>query len=127
LPSYQTIEVEPGIVLLELTRPHRRNALNGNAVAELHREVDRIGGAPTIRVVILTGQVPSFSAGADLNAGPADSDATDGTATGSLFASARSDLVRTLAAQELQVCAVRSWRRPYPERSRMSPPIARPI
>jgi aldehyde dehydrogenase (NAD+) len=33
--------VEPGIVVLELTRPHRRNALSSNAIAELHREIDR--------------------------------------------------------------------------------------
>jgi enoyl-CoA hydratase len=101
LDSHRTTELEPGIVELALTRPHRRNALSSNALAELHREIDRIGGDPTIRVVILTGEDPSFCAGADIKAGPADSDATDGTAIGSLFGSARSDLVRSFAAQEL--------------------------
>jgi enoyl-CoA hydratase len=101
LASYRTTELEPGIVELALTRPHRRNALSSNALAELHREIDRIGGDPAIRVVILTGEGPSFCAGADIKAGPADSDATEGTAIGSLFGSARSDLVRSFAAQEL--------------------------
>lgn len=101
MDSYRATELEPGIVQLELTRPHRRNALSSNAVAELHREIDRIGGDPAIRVVILTGEGPSFCAGADIKAGPTDSDATEGTAIGSLFGSARSDLVRSFAAQEL--------------------------
>lgn len=101
MDSHRTTQVEPGIVVLELTRPHRRNALSSNAVAGLHREIDRIAGDPTIRVVILTGEGPSFCAGADIKAGPTDSDATEGTAIGSLFGTARSDLVRSFAAQEL--------------------------
>ncbi|TVX99335.1 enoyl-CoA hydratase/isomerase family protein [Mycolicibacterium porcinum] len=99
--SYRITEVEPGILLLELIRPHRRNALSSNAVAELHREVDRIGGDPEIRVVILTGEGSSFCSGADIKADPSDSNDTDGTAIGTLFGSASSDLVRSLAAQEL--------------------------
>lgn len=99
--SHRVTEVESGIVLLELTRPHRRNALSSNAVAALHREVDRIGGDPAVRVVILTGEGPSFCAGADIKAGPDDSDATEGTAIGSLFGTANSGLVRSYAAQEL--------------------------
>lgn len=61
---------------------------------------DHIGGDPAIRVVILTAEGPSFCAGADLKAGPADSGATEGTAIGPLFRSARRDLVRAMAAQE---------------------------
>ena len=99
--THRATELEPGIVQLELTRPHRRNALSSNAVAALHREIDRIGCDPAIRVVILSGEGASFCAGADIKAGPADSDATEGTAIGSLFGSARSGLVRSFAAQEL--------------------------
>jgi enoyl-CoA hydratase len=101
LATHRVTELEPGIVALELTRPRRRNALSSNAVAELHHEIDRIGGDPAIRVVILSGEGPSFCAGADIKAGPTDSDATQGTAIGSLFGAARSDLVRSFAAQEL--------------------------
>jgi enoyl-CoA hydratase len=101
LDSHRVTEVESGIVLLELTRRNRRNALSSNAVAALHREIDRIGGDPAIRVVILAGEGPSFCAGADIKAGPADSHDTEGTAIGLLFASARSSLVKSFAAQEL--------------------------
>ena len=62
MDSHRATELEPGIVQLELTRPHR-NALSSNAVAELHHEIDLIGGDPAIRVVILTGEGPSFCAG----------------------------------------------------------------
>jgi len=55
LESHRATELKPGVVQLELTRPHHRNALSSNAVAELHREIDRIGGDPAIRVVIPTG------------------------------------------------------------------------
>ena len=73
MDNHRATEVEPGIVLLELTRPYHRNALSSNAVAELHREIDRIGGDPAIRVVILTEEGTSFCAGADIKAGPTDS------------------------------------------------------
>jgi enoyl-CoA hydratase/carnithine racemase len=53
--GHRVTEPAPGIVRLELTRPQRRNALSSNAVAELGREIDCIGGDPAIRVVILTG------------------------------------------------------------------------
>ena len=111
MDSHRTTELEPGIVELALTRPHRRNALSSTALAELHREIDRIGGDPAVRVVILTGEGPSFCAGADIKAGPADSDATEGTAIGSLFGSARSDLVRSFAAQELMASLFEKFHR----------------
>ena len=85
--------------------------MSSTALAELHREIDRIGGDPAVRVVILTGEGPSFCAGADIKAGPADSDATEGTAIGSLFGSARSDLVRSFAAQELMASLFEKFHR----------------
>ena len=62
MDSHRVTELEPGIVALELTRPHRRNALSSNAVAALHHEIDRIGGDPAIRVVVLTGEGPPAAA-----------------------------------------------------------------
>jgi enoyl-CoA hydratase len=101
MTNYRISDIEPGIVLLELTRPHRRNALSSNALSDLHCEFDRIGGDPAIRVVILTGEGPSFCSGADIKAGPEDSDATTSTPIGTLFGSVTNDLARSLAAQEL--------------------------
>lgn len=93
--------LDDGITLLTIDRPERRNALSANALAALHREVDRIGGDPAVRVVIVTGAGPSFCAGADMKAGPDDADDTAGTPIGSLLAGAQSDLTRTYGYQEL--------------------------
>ncbi len=54
MDSHRATELEPGIVELELTRPHRRNALSSNAIAKLHCEIDRIGGDPAMGQVWLS-------------------------------------------------------------------------
>ncbi|MCU1487992.1 MAG: enoyl-CoA hydratase [Actinomycetia bacterium] len=100
MSDVRTDELEDGIVLVTIDRPERRNALSSNTLAELHRTFDIIGGDPTMRVVIVTGAGPSFCAGADMKAGPEDSDDTGGTPTGDLLANVRSPMVRTFAAQE---------------------------
>jgi len=89
-----------GIVLLTITRPERRNALSSNALAALHREVDRINGDPAIRVVVITGEGVGFCAGADMKAGPEDGDALAGSPIGVLQSRVQGDTVRTFAAQE---------------------------
>jgi enoyl-CoA hydratase/carnithine racemase len=100
MADVRTDELEDGIVLVTIDRPERRNALSGNTLAELHRTFDIIGGDPTQRVVIITGAGPSFCAGADMKAGPGDSDDTGGTPTGELLGAVHQPLVRTFAAQE---------------------------
>jgi enoyl-CoA hydratase len=89
-----------GIVLLELDRTERRNALAGNTLAELHRVFDRIGGDPAARVVVITGRGESFCAGADMRAGPADMDDVGGTMIGDLIAGAQGSLTRVFGSQE---------------------------
>lgn len=94
-------EIEPGILLVELTRPQRRNALSNNTLAALHRVFDGIAGDPGVRAVVITGEGQSFCAGADVKSGPGDSDSTGGSAYGDLLAGVRSPLVATIASQEL--------------------------
>ncbi|WP_067819672.1 enoyl-CoA hydratase [Nocardia inohanensis] len=53
------------VVTIELQRPERRNALNGELVAQLRAAIEE--AAATARVIVLTGQGPLFSAGADLD------------------------------------------------------------
>ncbi len=53
------------VVTIELQRPQRRNALNDELVAELREAVTT--AAVDARVIVLTGQGPIFSAGADLS------------------------------------------------------------
>ncbi|MFF0493089.1 enoyl-CoA hydratase [Nocardia sp. NPDC004068] len=53
------------VVTIELQRPERRNALNAELVTRLRDAVPE--AAETARVIVLTGQGPIFSAGADLS------------------------------------------------------------
>ncbi|MEU6561380.1 enoyl-CoA hydratase [Nocardia nova] len=53
------------VVTIELQRPQRRNALNDELVAALREAVTTAAGQA--RVIVLTGQGPIFSAGADLS------------------------------------------------------------
>ncbi|MCM6773066.1 enoyl-CoA hydratase [Nocardia sp. CDC159] len=53
------------VVTIELQRPERRNALNEELVTRLRTAVSE--AAATARVIVLTGQGPIFSAGADLS------------------------------------------------------------
>jgi enoyl-CoA hydratase len=93
-------EVEDGIVVLTIDRPDRRNALSSKVLAELYEAVDRIGGDPAIRVVVLTGEGQGFSAGADMRAGPEDMEGIEGTPIGSILQQAQGTVARTFASQE---------------------------
>jgi len=101
VPLLNTIEVEEGILVLTITRPERRNALSSNALAALHREIDRIAGDPAVRVVVLTGEGIGFCAGADIKSGPEDSDDLSGVPGGEFLSRASNSTVITMAAQEL--------------------------
>jgi enoyl-CoA hydratase/carnithine racemase len=93
--------LDDGVVQLTITRPERRNALSANALGAMHRELDRIGGDPSIRVVIVTGEGVAFCAGADMKATAADMDAAGGTPTGEMFGRVQGTVARNLLAQEL--------------------------
>jgi len=94
MPDVLSEEREPGIVLLTLNRPERRNALAPALLDALHRAFDRIGGDPEVRVVVVTGAGDAFCSGADMKGEPS-------TATGELLRHVQGDVARTLAAQEL--------------------------
>jgi methylglutaconyl-CoA hydratase len=55
-----------GVARLTLTRPERHNAMNAAMIAELTDAAARLGRDPAVRVVVLTGEGRSFSAGGDL-------------------------------------------------------------
>ena len=63
-------ELEPGVVLLTLNRPQRRNALSSRLLGALHAAFDRLAGDPDARVVIITGAGTGFCSGADMRSGP---------------------------------------------------------
>ena len=56
-----------GIGIVALNRPDVHNAFNEVLIAELTAAAQAFGEDPEVRVVILTGNGPSFCAGADLN------------------------------------------------------------
>lgn len=58
---------EDGIVTLTLNRPEVHNAFDDQLICGMTDQLRRLGDDPECRVVVLTGQGPSFSAGADLN------------------------------------------------------------
>jgi enoyl-CoA hydratase len=101
MPDIDVREQEPGIVAVSITRPARRNALSSNTLAAMHRAFDEIGGDPTIRVVIVTGEGESFCAGADIKSTPEDSSDTGGTPTGTLLGRVQGQITTSFVAQEM--------------------------
>jgi enoyl-CoA hydratase/carnithine racemase len=106
-PLAFTIEAldEGAIVVLTIDRPRRGNALDSQALAELHRILDAINGDPIVRAVVLTGIGAAFCAGADIKAGPDDFTDHNATPFSSLQARATSPVAVTMAAQELMASA----------------------
>jgi enoyl-CoA hydratase len=59
---------DEGVRLLTLNDPDRRNALSPALQAELGAAVDAVAADPDARVLVVTGNGPAFSTGADLPA-----------------------------------------------------------
>jgi enoyl-CoA hydratase len=57
----------PGVQLLELNHPAKRNCLSKAVLRELADALQNAQSEPDIRVVVLTGQTEFFSAGADVS------------------------------------------------------------
>jgi enoyl-CoA hydratase len=69
-PDLPVLVVEPatedGAVTLVLNRPAKRNALSIELRDAVSDALDRLAGDPAVKVVIITGAGPAFSAGFDL-------------------------------------------------------------
>jgi methylglutaconyl-CoA hydratase len=61
-------EINNGVARITLNRPEKRNALDGEVVAELKQAISASAGDPSCRVVLLTGAGTDFCSGADLAA-----------------------------------------------------------
>src|SRR6266542_3977283 len=67
--SYETLLVDeprPGVVVITLNRPERRNAMTNTMFGELEHAAEAFDGEDDCRVVILTGAGAAFCAGYDL-------------------------------------------------------------
>jgi methylglutaconyl-CoA hydratase len=60
------VQVEADVARVWLARPEVRNAFDGTTVRELRAAVDALSAREDVRVVVLGGRGPVFSAGADL-------------------------------------------------------------
>lgn len=68
-PTYRTIKVAAvgGTARVTLARPAARNAFDAEMIAELTAAIDRLATDRSLRALVLTGEGPAFSAGADAN------------------------------------------------------------
>jgi methylglutaconyl-CoA hydratase len=68
--SFQTIEVqfqERGVLTVAINRPEVRNAFNEVMISELYQVFTTLAKEDKVRMVVLRGRGPTFSAGGDLN------------------------------------------------------------
>jgi len=65
-PELVRYQAGAGVATVTLDSPANRNALSGALLTQLGRALDRAGGDPAVRVVVLTGAGPAFCSGADL-------------------------------------------------------------
>ncbi|WP_411687574.1 enoyl-CoA hydratase-related protein [Acinetobacter indicus] len=57
----------PGVVLIELNRPEKGNALNNATLKELADHLKQLDADSSVKAVVITGNPQCFAAGADLN------------------------------------------------------------
>src|SRR5688572_16602366 len=68
MADFETIKygVHDGLATITMARPDKRNAINAQMFTELGDAADRAANDPGIRVVLVTGEGESFSAGIDV-------------------------------------------------------------
>jgi methylglutaconyl-CoA hydratase len=67
MPPSLTSHAAAGVLRLRMDRPDLHNAFDASLIAALTDALVDAGADPAVRVVVLEGAGPSFSAGADLN------------------------------------------------------------
>lgn len=67
-PELVELRLHSGIATLHLNRPDKRNALNDELRGQLIAALERIGGDPQVRALLLTGNGVAFCAGGDVAA-----------------------------------------------------------
>ncbi|MGB3391854.1 MAG: enoyl-CoA hydratase-related protein [Stenotrophomonas sp.] len=60
------VDHDNAVVTLRLNRPELHNAFDAGLIATLTATLEAVGANPAVRAVVLAGEGPSFSAGADL-------------------------------------------------------------
>lgn len=60
------VEINGGVARLILAQPEKHNAFDDAIIAAFTEALERVGNDASVRVVVLSGEGKSFSAGADL-------------------------------------------------------------
>lgn len=60
-------ETKDNVGVITLNRPEKRNAINGEVLAEIEKAIADLGSKAEARVILLQGAGPAFSAGIDFN------------------------------------------------------------
>ena len=60
-------DISSGVAQVVMSRPDKHNAFNPELITELKTTFDKLGQDESVRVVVLSGEGRSFSAGADLD------------------------------------------------------------
>ena len=63
----KTSSPKSGVVLIELNRPEKRNALNNATLQEIADYLQQLEADSSVKAVVITGNSQCFAAGADLN------------------------------------------------------------
>ena len=63
----KTSSPKSGVILIELNRPEKRNALNNATLQEIADCLQQLEADTAVKVVVITGNPQCFAAGADLN------------------------------------------------------------
>jgi methylglutaconyl-CoA hydratase len=92
---------DPAVTVLTLNRPDKRNALNISLIEQLATAIERAGGEPGRRVLIMRASGPVFCAGLDLSeaADPASAGRSAEALAALYLAICQSPLVTIAAAQ----------------------------
>ncbi|EOR07153.1 enoyl-CoA hydratase-related protein [Acinetobacter tandoii] len=63
----KTSSPKSGVILIELNRPEKRNALNNATLQEITDYLQQLEADSSVKAVVITGNSQCFAAGADLN------------------------------------------------------------
>lgn len=63
----KTSSSKSGVILIELNRPEKRNALNNATLQEIADYLQQLEADSSVKAVVITGNSQCFAAGADLN------------------------------------------------------------
>src|SRR4051794_41729042 len=103
MPAYETVSVErpePRIARIVMNRPEARNAQNLQMTYDLNAAFDAAVQDDAVKVIILAGSGPHFSAGHDLRPGPKNSAGVDFPAVGNWGGVAEPHAHRRLAPRK---------------------------